>query len=327
MTNRRKIAESESESEAEFDFDEEEQKVGNHSKEEADDNDDEEEDDDAAESYSQQSQDDSDDEDESFDSDEDDVPLSSLKKKPTTKSKKKKDDDSFISNNDDDDDSDSYNEDDIPLSSLKSKKTPTKSKKTPVKKKKVVAKKAPAKKAKTTKVKKKTTAVKSKKKETPSTNSSTGDGPLLASAELYSKCAKGKLIQAVLCRWWYAMTWPDPKSIPKNPPKHYDALDGFPGVYVCTSGDEVGKLLDYRDKSTSPNFNNFARKSSEDLRTLLFDAIKRQKEALINAEGEGTSTEEDLMKLMRWAQRLNTTKADREAAKVLMAAGLTKLLI
>ena len=197
----------------------------------------------------------------------------------------------------DDDDSD----DDRAISSLKSPK----SKKASKKKKTTTTKSKPKKKAATTKKRKSARTSKSKFKKTTSTKKKRASSSLsaqrLASAELYAKCPKGKLVQAVLCRWWYTYTWPDPNAIPSEPPKRYDALDGFPGVFICSSGDVIGRILDTRDRSTCPSFQNFARKSSEELRTLLVEAIANQRRALVEAEEEGTETEEQLDILLRWA--------------------------
>jgi len=100
-------------------------------------------------------------------------------------------------------------------------------------------------------------------------------------------------------------------------------LDGFLGVYVCTSGDDVGKIKDYRDENNCPNFNNFAKKSSEELQKLLVTAIQNQKEALIQAEGSGTPTERELKDLEKWASKVNVKKAEKDATKVLNVAKLT----
>ena len=54
----------------------------------------------------------------------------------------------------------------------------------------------------------------------------------------------------------------------------------------------------------------------------LVEAIANQRRALVEAEGEGTETEEQLDVLLRWANKLNPAKADKEADKVLRAAGL-----
>jgi hypothetical protein len=143
-----------------------------------------------------------------------------------------------------------------------------------------------------------------------------------ASSELYAKCDKGKLISEFLRRWWYAMTWPNPKDLPETTPENCDAMDGFPGVYVVTSGEEVGKILDLRDKKTCPNFINMVQKSSEELKELLLKAITEQKRILMENEGEGTETEKDLKTLEKWVHKVNASKADKDAEKVLKAAGL-----
>jgi len=213
-----------------------------------------------------------------------------------------------ISYNEDSDDSDS--DDDIPLSELAvkaKKKTPPKASngktaKSPTKK--VTPKKPPP-------PVKKTSSVSSDKTYE------------FASAALYqSESLKGMLIQRLLCRWWYAYEWPDPTSLPPKPPKHYDALDGFPGVYVCTEGGNVGKLMDLRDKEKCPSFRNFANKSSSELKDLLLQALEKQKAKLVEREGEGTSLEKELQGLIKWTIKLDPNKADKEALKVLAASKL-----
>lgn len=143
------------------------------------------------------------------------------------------------------------------------------------------------------------------------------------SSVLYSKSLKGQLIQSVLCRWWYAYTWPDPDSIPNTSPSNCDSLDGFPGVYIHTSGPNVGKIIDYRDKSTCPNFTNFARKTSAELRDMLLRAVQKQRSMLIQIEGEGSVWLNELDYLEKWAKRLNDVKADREATMLLKAECLS----
>ena len=219
------------------------------------------------------------------------------------------DDDDDDEEEEDDDDSEEE-DDDIPLAALKSKSPSPKKKKAPAKKKKAAPKK-----------KKKVTASKSKSSST--TSSSSSSNYYSSSAALYqSGCQKGQLIQKLLCRWWYAITWPDPAVIPKEPPTNYDSLDGIPGVYVCTSGEDVGQIKDFRDKDTCPNFKNFASKPAEELQSLLIKALEAQKRILVTAEGQGTPTEKDIDTELKWAKKLNPTKADKEAVKVLKAAGM-----
>ena len=232
---------------------------------------------------------------------DDDLPLSGLRK-PTAdeddESPRKRKEVNYAEESDDDDE----DEDDLPLAALKG----------PSPKKK----KAPAKKAAATK-KKKTSSSSSTASSTV-TISGNFQSP---SAALYgSNCQKGQLIQKLLCRWWYAMEWPDPATLPEKPPKYYDRLDGFPGVYVCTKGDEVGKIVDMRDKDKCPCFNNFAKMSSEELQKLLLRALESQKQQLVKLEGTGTATESELNKMIKWATKLKPASADKEAVKVLKAA-------
>lgn len=227
------------------------------------------------------------------------------------------DDDGGGENDDDDYASDSS--DDAPLSSLKSAKNTAPPKKAT--KVKAKAKKAtPKKKAASAKKKKGTTTKKSPKAK-QSSSASTGNW-LCASGELYAQCDKGKLIQSILARWWYAYQWPDLAALPAYTPTGYDALDGFPGVYICTQGGNVGKFLDKRDHTRAPSFQNFARKSSAELKETLLKAIEEQLKVLIEHEGKGTTTEKELRVLKTWAGKLNCSKADKQAEKVLKAKRL-----
>jgi hypothetical protein len=227
-------------------------------------------------------------------------------------------------NDDEDDDSadDDDDDDDVPLMSLKSpaKKATTgkngaKEKAAAVKKKTKVTKKKVV-----TKKKEPSTAAASTNKATVSATSSNGNDYKSPSFALYgTESNKGLLIQRLLCRWWYAIQWPDPADIPNKPPLNYDAMDGFPGVYVCTQGDEVGTIKDFRNKATAPNFNNFAKMTSEELRGLLMKAITEQKRQLLQSDGPGTDTEKDLNTMLKWAEKLSTGKADKEAETILKA--------
>jgi len=256
----------------------------------------------------------------------DDEPLSNLKATPDTPETERKRSASKPaasykdeSSEEEDDDDESSSDDDIPLSALakkpaakktngNSKKKPAAAKKDPPKKKKAPAtKKAPP-----------------KKKSSTVSSAGSSKNYEWASAALYgSECDKGMLIQRLLCRWWYAYTWPDPTSLPVKPPKNYDSLDGFPGVYICTAGEDVGTIQDMRNKNEAPSFQNFAKKTAEDLRDLLVTAIEEQTKQLIASEGAGTPTEKELNDLLKWAKKLNASKAEKEAAKVLKAQGLS----
>lgn len=268
------------------------------------------------------------------DDDGDDEPLSKLGKRASRGAPV-----SYAEDDDDDDDSD---DDDIPLASLvqNKKKPATSPKKTTngnKQKKKAATRTSPKKKKaktnnKTTTSTPKTKKAPPKKSSSAISTSSSSKNYEWASAALYgTDSTKGLLIQRLLCRWWYAITWPDPTKLPAKAPKYYDSLDGFPGVYVCTSaaGDEpVGHILDLRkdDPENKPCFENFAKKSASELQDLLLRALENQLSKLKEVEGPpGTTTsatEKELHGLIKWTKKVNPTKADKEAIKVLKAYNL-----
>ena len=297
------------------------------------------------------------------DSDDSDVPLSLLAKKRRkanlmSQESSAADEDEYESSSseeaefqDDDDDEDfeedasseedeedgdfveeESSDDDVPLSKLKSPKKQKRKKvkaKTPPAKKKTTAKKKIVTKVnkKQKKKKKKTTPKKKAVKRSSSTASSSKkpsvSAPNLPCFALYDNVDKGLLVQRLLCRWWYATSWPNPADLPTSPPKGYDSLEGFPGVYVCSRGASIGKLVDRRDRSTAPNFANYVRKSAEELQGLLLKAIAEQRRQLVEAEGSGTDTEKELNSMEKWARKLNCSKVDKDAARALKAAGIT----
>jgi hypothetical protein len=223
---------------------------------------------------------------------------------------------------DEEDDDDDDDDDDEPVSALRSPKSKAKpkSKSTAATKKKATKAKPTAAKAK---LKTKTKAAKKMKvkADSPTPPSSSSSAIQSSSSELYAKSKKGKLISELLRRWWYAFSWPDPSVLNKVPP-NCDKFDGFPGVFVVTQGEDVGKIVDLRDQAACPCFRNMALKSSEELKGLLLKAIEEQRKILIDHEGQGTQTEQDLKGLEKWAEKVNATTADKEAEKVLKAANI-----
>jgi len=253
------------------------------------------------------------------------------------------------------DEEESDSDDDIPLSALKSPSPKTKKAKATAKTKAKTKAKKKKQKQTPTKKKPKTSSSSSSSSSSKSTvpsflkmtgtpsESSTYASPSFA---WYGKqTPKGVLVQQLLCRWWYAIEWPDRATLAATPPDGYDRLDGFPGVFICTSGDDVGTIRDLRDPSQKPSFNNFANKSSEELKDLLLTAITEQKRQLRasvrSSNGEigiparrrsspsstkkketSNPTDTALTELYKWVQKVNAKKADKEAAKMLQAKGL-----
>lgn len=78
----------------------------------------------------------------------------------------------------------------------------------------------------------KSSSSKSSSSSKPSSSRSTSNSGQY-SADFY-ETDKGMMTQRLLCRWWYAITWPRPEDI-RSPPAGYESLDGFPGVFICTS--------------------------------------------------------------------------------------------
>jgi len=216
------------------------------------------------------------------------------------------------------DDEDESSDDDIPLASLaktKNKKAAASPKKNGTKVSKAKPAAAPPKK----KAKKKPIV---KRQESSMSSGGKKSDVTTASSALYSaEISKGKMIQALLCRWWYAIEWPDPEAIPAKPLKNYDSLDGFPGVYVATSGDNVGHIKDIRDKEKCPSFANFVKMPSSELKELLLKALQEQKKQLLKHEGTGTPTEKEIDNMVKWVEKVKPEKSDKEAVKVLKAAG------
>lgn len=98
--------------------------------------------------------------------------------------------------------------------------------------------------AKKVKVEGSTVTVKKEKSSTTSEeksaskSSGTGKSGSSSSSTSFSsdfyETDKGIMVQRLLCRWWYAITWPRPEDISAAPPG-YENLDGFPGVFICTT--------------------------------------------------------------------------------------------
>ena len=94
--------------------------------------------------------------------------------------------------------------------------------------------KNPSRSAKDKKLKKKAKSSSKSKSNTTSTSAP-------SKSSIYYESDKGKVVQALMVRWWYAIQWPEVGSIKAGPPG-YEMLDGFPGVYV---GTRVSCLLLY----------------------------------------------------------------------------------
>ncbi|GKY95148.1 hypothetical protein MPSEU_000478500 [Mayamaea pseudoterrestris] len=254
------------------------------------------------------------------DRDDDDEPIASLKTPGlntdnSRSSPRRNNSKASIKYDEESDDDD----DDVPLANLIKKKEPKRS----------LSAASNASNGSAAQKKKKTTsdAPKAKKAKPETTKSSTASSSSscnkkyeFASEAFYgTECVKGLLVQRLLCRWWYAIDWPK-KHASKTVPVDYEPLDGFPGVYVCTTASNPGHLLDTRNMDECPSFQNFAKKHASELQSLLQVALQEQKKQLVEVEGSGTSTEKGIEAMIKWTNKVNPEKAEKEAAKILKAS-------
>lgn len=217
---------------------------------------------------------------------------------------------------------DDSSDDDIPIAQLLAKKKEaavgksSKPKTAPAVKKDKKA--TPAKKASSSgTVSKAKPVVKKSSTTTPAktSKSASKSNSLSGKVQEFYATDKGMLVQKFLVRWWYAMEWPDISKIPP-PPVGYEALDGFPGVFICTSQDNAGHLIDERDESSCPSLKVMAKKSSQELKELCEKAIEAQIRQLREAEGEETNLEATLRKELREVKGVKPDKADKAAAGI-----------
>mmetsp|Transcript_9940 Transcript_9940/g.16650 ORF Transcript_9940/g.16650 Transcript_9940/m.16650 type:complete len:213 (+) Transcript_9940:58-696(+) len=134
------------------------------------------------------------------------------------------------------------------------------------------------------------------------------------SADFYLDSHKGLLVQRFLCRWWYAMKWPDMDSI-GAPPAGYESLEGFPGVFISTKVDSLGHILDLRDKETCPCLSNVCKWPSEQIKAMCIKAYDEQMKQLQAAEGDECKLMRELKKELQEIRAVDPSSADRKASR------------
>jgi hypothetical protein len=101
-----------------------------------------------------------------------------------------------------------------------------------------------------------------------STQNGVSSGSNRSSGDDYYSCKKGKLIQSLLVRWWYAMEWPRKEDLEAAPPAGYEAMEGFPGVFVSTRQDTLGAIEDRRSKEHCPCLSNLRKRPAAAIKEL-----------------------------------------------------------
>ncbi|GLE04053.1 hypothetical protein PINS_up012964 [Pythium insidiosum] len=132
--------------------------------------------------------------------------------------------------------------------------------------------------------------------------------------ELY-KSLKGRLVQELLCRWWYAVEWP-----PANHSRHLHGvqeLDGFRGAYIRVRGDDMGSIVDTRPQSGKPSFLHFFAQPSATVQKLLIKAYEKQMEVLKEHEGPDAPLLKELKSALASASKISPEKADRSVVKIM----------
>ncbi|KAG9411829.1 hypothetical protein AC1031_017455 [Aphanomyces cochlioides] len=138
-----------------------------------------------------------------------------------------------------------------------------------------------------------------------------------ASESLYDSL-KGRLVQELLCRWWYALDWP-PKDTKLEETPELQPLDGFPGSFISVKGQNMGSIVDKRSPNGKPAFTTFFAMPSKDIQDLLVVAYENQMKVLEKHEGPNAPLLDTLKQALKSAKSINVDKADREAAKAVKA--------
>ena len=127
--------------------------------------------------------------------------------------------------------------------------------------------------------------------------------------------SKQELVERILVRWWYAMTWPSVFAPPPQPADEFLEMGGIRGVYVGVHGGSIGKVVDTRDKRGCPCFKSLVKKNATALQKTLIKALKEQAKQLEAAEGAGSSFLRALKKELAYAEKLKPEKLEKKYAK------------
>ena len=80
---------------------------------------------------------------------------------------------------------------------------------------------------------------------------------------------KNQLVESVLVRWNYCkeLKWPLLKDGLEKVPRKRDtsSYEVFPGVLIGVREPHIGKIIDFRDRSKSPCFDNLIRYESGEI--------------------------------------------------------------
>lgn len=89
-------------------------------------------------------------------------------------------------------------------------------------------------------------------------------------------------------------------------------LPGFPGIFICVHGGDIGMISDTRDMSKAPTVNNLMKYNCIQLKNLWITALKEQIKALKEAEGENAITLPYLQHELALAQEFDAEKEEKK---------------
>lgn len=223
--------------------------------------------------------------------------------------------------NRDESDSSSSEEEEETLASLKIKAEKSRALKA-AKTKKIKAKKSAAKSKKKSdsgKKRKRASSTASRRKKTAIKSTRVGARRRIVRGQ--GAVLKTQLVEAVLVRWNYCeeLLWPVLKDGLKETPSlpGYIELRGFKGVLVGIKNEHIGKLVDYRDQSKAPCFDNFIKKPSKTLQRLAQEAIHKQIEILEKQESiDNSEMIKNLKSELGDIMKVNPDRSDKQWKKV-----------
>ena len=88
-------------------------------------------------------------------------------------------------------------------------------------------------------------------------------------------------------------------------------MPGFPGIFICVHGSELGMITDTRDMTNAPTVNNLLKKSCKELKQLWKTALTEQMKVLKKEEGEDAVTLPYLEHELKLAEEFDATKEEK----------------
>ena len=92
-------------------------------------------------------------------------------------------------------------------------------------------------------------------------------------------------------------------------------LPGFPGMFICVHGGDIGMISDTRDFTNAPTVNNLLKFNCAQLKNLWVKALTTQMQELKEAEGEDAITMPYLKHELSLAKAFDAEKEEKEYKK------------